>query len=224
MWLIFPLWIFFGTSLVPEQLPSWSTLAYQVAISQQIVEAGFYWTHRLLHTKLLYKRFHKQHHEYKGTIGFAAEHAHPVEALLSNQLPTVLGPLLMGMHLHAWVCFLAWRLWRTYETHSGYSSVGSWPSSLGVRTQDRSPSPRPPCVYKTANHRRATHLPVSNLLMGRCMHSAVSWSRGCIPRLSPFAQLGELWRPGEWALGSSVWHTGAIPQVLRAATGRILRS
>ena len=23
-------------------------------------------------------RFHKQHHEYKGTIGFAAEYAHPV--------------------------------------------------------------------------------------------------------------------------------------------------
>jgi sterol desaturase/sphingolipid hydroxylase (fatty acid hydroxylase superfamily) len=27
---------------------------------------GFYWAHRLFHSKLLYSTFHKQHHEYTG--------------------------------------------------------------------------------------------------------------------------------------------------------------
>ena len=33
----------------------------------------FYFFHRILHHPALYGRIHKQHHEYKGTIGFAAE-------------------------------------------------------------------------------------------------------------------------------------------------------
>jgi sterol desaturase/sphingolipid hydroxylase (fatty acid hydroxylase superfamily) len=39
------------------------------------LEFGFYWAHRFLHHPLLYARLHKQHHEYKGPIGFAAEYA-----------------------------------------------------------------------------------------------------------------------------------------------------
>ena len=43
------------------------------------LDTSFYWSHRLLHHPRLYKHFHKQHHEYRGTIGFAAEYAHFVE-------------------------------------------------------------------------------------------------------------------------------------------------
>ncbi len=51
----------------------------QVGVSSALLSGGFYWTHRILHHPVMYKRFHKQHHEYTGTIGFAAEHAHPFE-------------------------------------------------------------------------------------------------------------------------------------------------
>jgi hypothetical protein len=42
---------------------------------------GFYFTHRLLHVKGLYVRFHKQHHDYAGTIGI----------MLNNQKISQLG-------------------------------------------------------------------------------------------------------------------------------------
>ncbi len=46
---------------------------------QVFLEASFYWVHRALHHPALYKQIHKQHHEYKGTIGFATEYATPAE-------------------------------------------------------------------------------------------------------------------------------------------------
>jgi hypothetical protein len=71
---------------------------------------------------------------YVATIGFAAEHASTIEQLLSNQLPVILGPIVMGMHfLYVFLSFfgfvyarrplwiwLSWRLWKTYMAHSGY--------------------------------------------------------------------------------------------------------
>ena len=72
-----------------------------------------------------YKRFHKQHHEYKNTINIAAEYATPVEAVLSNYMPMILPVVAIGMHPLVWVIFLWWRLRRTYETHSGFSFEGT---------------------------------------------------------------------------------------------------
>lgn len=53
----------------------------QMFVSVELLSALFYLTHRSLHHKSLYARFHKQHHEYTGTIGFAAEYAHPFETV-----------------------------------------------------------------------------------------------------------------------------------------------
>lgn len=64
-----------------EKYSNAAILCLQLFISLHILNAGFYWTHRLLHSKSLYARFHKQHHEYTGTISFAAEYAHPLEAI-----------------------------------------------------------------------------------------------------------------------------------------------
>lgn len=81
---------------------------------------GFYFTHRLLHHSSVYKLWHKKHHEFKGTIGFAAEYAHPIEVVLSNQLPTLGGIFLVGTHPLCVFVWLAFRLQQTYEAHSGY--------------------------------------------------------------------------------------------------------
>lgn len=116
-------------------LPSFTTAMWQVLVSLHTVSAGFYWTHRLVHSKPLYARIHKQHHTYTGTIAFSAEYAHPAEQILSNQLPTVLAPMLLGMHPSLFLVWLSWRLWYTYETHSGY--VFPFPfNGFGTRLHD----------------------------------------------------------------------------------------
>jgi sterol desaturase/sphingolipid hydroxylase (fatty acid hydroxylase superfamily) len=77
-------------------------------------------SHRLLHAvPSLYRLIHKQHHQYRGSIGFAAECAHPIEQIVSNQFPTAGGAMLFGFHPLVWLVWLTWRLLQTYESHSG---------------------------------------------------------------------------------------------------------
>jgi len=97
----------------------------------------FYWLHRSLHSKALYKYIHKQHHEFSGSVGYAAEYSHPLENIFVNQLSVMAGVLLLPKlyappndkcHLLVFLIWIAVRLYETYEGHSGYSFL------LGVIT------------------------------------------------------------------------------------------
>eukprot|EP01091_Cochliopodium_minus_P006943 TRINITY_DN1689_c0_g1_i1.p1 TRINITY_DN1689_c0_g1~~TRINITY_DN1689_c0_g1_i1.p1 ORF type:complete len:295 (-),score=37.95 TRINITY_DN1689_c0_g1_i1:48-893(-) len=110
-------------STVCGVLPDPITVFIQVYISILVNDFGFYTTHRLLHYSFLYKMIHKKHHSYKQTIGFAAEYSHFIESLLSNQIPTVLGPILLGSHISTFWVYLFWRLMKTYRAHSGFTNL-----------------------------------------------------------------------------------------------------
>ncbi|KAF9581738.1 hypothetical protein BGW38_001137 [Lunasporangiospora selenospora] len=64
-----------------------------------IEELGFYYGHRLLHHPRLYKRFHKKHHLFTAPIGIAAIYCHPLEHLMCNITPLLLGPVVMKSHI-----------------------------------------------------------------------------------------------------------------------------
>jgi len=119
-WLIFPYFVWFGMSMTAK-CPDFATVALHLGVALLVNDAGFYWTHRLLHLPALYARFHKQHHMFKDTIGMSAEFAHPVEDLLSNTLPTILGPLLLGSHPLTFWLWVALRIVHTVDVHSGYN-------------------------------------------------------------------------------------------------------
>ncbi len=97
-------------------------------------EVGFYFAHRLVHHPSLYHWIHKKHHQFVGTIGFAAEYAHPIEQIVANQIPTISYVLLFRSEVVGFeiaMVWLAWRVWETYEAHSGYAFEGTLPHKLG---------------------------------------------------------------------------------------------
>jgi sterol desaturase/sphingolipid hydroxylase (fatty acid hydroxylase superfamily) len=125
-----------GMPSLTAPLPNLLTAYLQLLAFSLVNSWGFYFAHRMLHLPQFYKRFHKQHHDYKGTIGIAAEYAHPLEQVLANFLPTLGGMFFTGSHFSVWLTWLIWRLETTYEDHSGYCFRGSWLDKLGLLHSD----------------------------------------------------------------------------------------
>lgn len=111
---------YFGTT-IRGPLPAASIIFRDLAIAALMNDTLFYWGHRMLHHKLIYKYVHKQHHQFKVTIGIACEYAHPVEDVLSNLIPTLSGCLIMGSHILVFWLWLAIALTFTIDAHSGYN-------------------------------------------------------------------------------------------------------
>ncbi len=128
IYILFPLFQLHGTKMrySDEDTPKFLYVLGTMVLAEVAMEWLFYAFHRLLHIPMLYGLIHKQHHEYKGSIGFAAEWAHPVESLLANFYPTLAGCLHTGAHPLVFYVYLGYRLWNTYEGHSGYSFRGTF--------------------------------------------------------------------------------------------------
>jgi hypothetical protein len=65
----------FGMSDVNAPLPHVSEIFLVFCVANVFNSFFFYWAHRIFHSSMLYATFHKQHHEYRGTMGISAEHA-----------------------------------------------------------------------------------------------------------------------------------------------------
>ncbi|KAG9138415.1 hypothetical protein Leryth_021068 [Lithospermum erythrorhizon] len=79
----------------------------------------FYWGHRFLHTKWLYKHVHSVHHEYATPFGLTSEYAHPAEILFLG-FATIAGPAITGPHLITLWLWMVLRVIETVEAHCGY--------------------------------------------------------------------------------------------------------
>ena len=133
---LYPLSKHFGMPPSDSPLPDNKEMFVIFALCYILNDWGFYWTHRLLHAAPIYKYIHKQHHMYTGTVSFAAEHAHIVEIVLSNYLPTLAGVLVTGAHPCIVFAWIAIRLQQTYEVHSGYCFRGSLLYKIGLTNSD----------------------------------------------------------------------------------------
>lgn len=101
-------------------LPTFQWVLLEITVFSLIEELGFYYSHRLLHHPSIYKHIHKIHHEWTAPVGLVAVYAHPIEHIMSNMLPPIVGPIVMGSHLAtAWLWF-ALVLVSTTIAHSGY--------------------------------------------------------------------------------------------------------
>eukprot|EP00698_Gefionella_okellyi_P022835 TRINITY_DN7635_c0_g1_i1.p1 TRINITY_DN7635_c0_g1~~TRINITY_DN7635_c0_g1_i1.p1 ORF type:complete len:271 (+),score=28.59 TRINITY_DN7635_c0_g1_i1:131-943(+) len=120
----YPLLVFIGLrSQATDVVPSFHIIALQLLGCMLIEDCLFYWTHRMLHHRLLYKHIHKLHHEYKTPIGPSAEYAHPVETIITVLLPSVIAPVLVQPHL---IVFWIWSTLRLVESTYAHSGFHVW--------------------------------------------------------------------------------------------------
>jgi fatty acid hydroxylase domain-containing protein 2 len=121
---IYPIFEYFGTTMTGP-LPSIMTIMKDLILCILVLDTMFYWVHRTLHHKWLYKYIHKQHHEFKTNIVLNAEFAHPIEDVFSSLLPFVLPPMILGVHGVTFTIWLVWRLFETQDAHSNYNFPSS---------------------------------------------------------------------------------------------------
>ncbi|KAH0454741.1 hypothetical protein IEQ34_016665 [Dendrobium chrysotoxum] len=98
-------WMGLKTSL---PLPHWHVILSQIVFYFILEDFVFYWGHRVLHTKWLYKHVHSVHHEYATPFGLTSEYAHPAEILFLG-FATIVGPALTGPHLFTLWLWMCWR-------------------------------------------------------------------------------------------------------------------
>jgi len=105
------------------QLPSAAEMFHDYICFVIGNELIFYYGHAAFHSKALYKRVHKIHHEFSAPVALVATYCHPLEMLVSNILPLTLTGFLMQTHLYTFAVWGVFAILGTQLHHSGYH----WP-------------------------------------------------------------------------------------------------
>lgn len=106
-----------------EKIPCFSVFFSQVMFFTLLEDFITYFVHRMFHHPFLYKRFHKQHHEYFNTLVYSYEYINPIEYAVSDIISNLGGPVLLGDRAHMFpvLVFMALQNLESSEAHSGYS-------------------------------------------------------------------------------------------------------
>lgn len=135
--LLWPLLRLSGVHTGP--LPPWWVIGGQILFFFYLDDFLYYWSHRLLHTRWLYKTIHAWHHRIVTPWAITGNYMHPLELSLTGGV-ALIGPLLLGSHVvTVWLWFV-WRQWEAAEGHCGYDFPWSpshlLPGNDGARHHD----------------------------------------------------------------------------------------
>ncbi len=103
----------------------WSSFLLSVVGMIVIHDAYFYWTHRLMHWKPLYKRMHQTHHRSTNPSPWAAFAFHPLEAVVEAGVLFVFA-FVFPIHVLALAVFVLWMNLFNILGHLGYELFPKW--------------------------------------------------------------------------------------------------
>jgi Delta7-sterol 5-desaturase len=103
----------------------WGWFVASIVLMIVLHDAYFYWTHRLMHHRALYRLFHSTHHLSTSPTPWAAYAFSPWEALVqAGIVPLVV--LVMPVHPLAISIFMLWQIGFNVLGHCGYEIYPSW--------------------------------------------------------------------------------------------------
>ncbi|XP_052896642.1 fatty acid hydroxylase domain-containing protein 2-like [Anopheles moucheti] len=115
---------YYGTirGSVPDvrTLPSASVILRDLIVCVFFAENGFYYVHRFLHLKPLYKLVHKKHHEWTALFAWTAMYCHPIGHIISHMIPPMIGIQLMKAHIFTTAIWFPLVILNTIRDHCGY--------------------------------------------------------------------------------------------------------
>lgn len=103
----------------------WPWFVGSILIAIVVHDAYFYWTHRLMHHRRLFKRIHHVHHWSISPSPWAAYCFSTLEAVVQAGI----GPLLLftlPMHPTAFLAFMVWQISFNVMGHCGYEIYPRW--------------------------------------------------------------------------------------------------
>lgn len=112
----------------------WSYFVVSLVLMILVHDAYFYWTHRMMHHKSLFRYFHRVHHLSHNPSPWAAFSFHPLEAVVEAGIIFVFS-LTIPHHLSALLIFLIFMTFMNVLGHLGYEmyprgfskhAIGQW--------------------------------------------------------------------------------------------------
>lgn len=97
----------------------WPYYFFSIIIMIVLHDAYYYWTHRLLHWKKIFRYVHKVHHLSLNPTPFSSYALHPVEALLDVSIIPIIC-FTIPYHISAVTIFSAYTLIMNVAGHTGY--------------------------------------------------------------------------------------------------------
>ena len=120
---LYPLFLVSG-GMMAAPWPGFFEVLVHLLICIFVNETVFYFSHRFLHNKKMFRLIHRKHHKFRHVRAVCSEYAHPVENAV-NLIALYLGPIVLGSHFVTWSIWQALRIYETCDGHSGYAHIDS---------------------------------------------------------------------------------------------------